>query len=289
MAELERFLTAARLDAIGVFGYSDEDGTEAAGFAGKLDRGRVDAPGRAAHARWSRSSPRSGPRSGSASRSRCWSRRIDRAVPRRRGARPGPATEGRAARPAREVDGRGVVRSGRSAPGRRIVAGPTVRRQRRRGPDGRALGGRSPRTRHRRSVERGCAGDACRRRIDPGARAAPVAAARGTSPTRSPCCGCCWCRSSSLLLFHDDGHRTGWRVAACVVFAVASLTDRLDGELARRRGLVTDFGKIADPIADKALTGAALVGLSLLGELPWWVTVVDPGPRDRASRCCGSG
>ena len=59
-----------------------------------------------------------------------------------------------------------------------------------------------------------------------------------------------------------------------MVFAVASVTDLLDGELARRRGLVTDFGKIADPIADKALTGAALVGLSVLGELPWWVTVV---------------
>ena len=48
----------------------------------------------------------------------------------------------------------------------------------------------------------------------------------------------------------------------------------MDGELARRRGLVTDVGKIADPIADKALMGTALVGLSVLGELPWWVTVV---------------
>ena len=66
-----------------------------------------------------------------------------------------------------------------------------------------------------------------------------------------------------------------------MVFAVASVTDRFDGEIARRRGLVTDFGKIADPIADKALIGAALVGLSMLDELPWWVTVVDPGPRDR--------
>ncbi|MFC4059372.1 CDP-diacylglycerol--glycerol-3-phosphate 3-phosphatidyltransferase [Planomonospora corallina] len=67
---------------------------------------------------------------------------------------------------------------------------------------------------------------------------------------------------------------TGWRMTALVVFLVASLTDLLDGELARRYGLVTDFGKIADPIADKALTGAALVGLSVLGELPWWVTAV---------------
>jgi CDP-diacylglycerol--glycerol-3-phosphate 3-phosphatidyltransferase len=75
-------------------------------------------------------------------------------------------------------------------------------------------------------------------------------------------------------LFHGGGHDTGWRVAAWGVFAVASLTDRFDGEIARRRGLVTEFGKLADPIADKALVGAALVGLSMLGDLPWWVTVV---------------
>ncbi|WP_329091805.1 MULTISPECIES: CDP-diacylglycerol--glycerol-3-phosphate 3-phosphatidyltransferase [unclassified Streptosporangium] len=67
---------------------------------------------------------------------------------------------------------------------------------------------------------------------------------------------------------------SGWRAAALVVFMVASLTDLLDGELARRYGLITDFGKIADPIADKALIGAALISLSILGELPWWVTVV---------------
>jgi CDP-diacylglycerol--glycerol-3-phosphate 3-phosphatidyltransferase len=77
-----------------------------------------------------------------------------------------------------------------------------------------------------------------------------------------------------VLLFHNDGHDDVWRVLAFVVFAVASVTDRVDGEIARRRGIVTDFGKIADPIADKALIGAALVGLSLLGELAWWVTVV---------------
>jgi len=75
-------------------------------------------------------------------------------------------------------------------------------------------------------------------------------------------------------LFTEDGHQTGWRLAAFAVFAVASFTDHVDGNLARKHGLITDFGKIADPIADKALTGAALVGLSLLGELPWWVTVV---------------
>jgi CDP-diacylglycerol---glycerol-3-phosphate 3-phosphatidyltransferase len=64
------------------------------------------------------------------------------------------------------------------------------------------------------------------------------------------------------------------RLAALATFCVASLTDLLDGQLARSRGLVTDFGKIADPVADKALTGAALICLSALGELPWWVTGV---------------
>ena len=67
---------------------------------------------------------------------------------------------------------------------------------------------------------------------------------------------------------------TGWRLAALAVFCVASLTDLIDGRLARSRGLVTDFGKIADPIADKALTGAALISLTVLGELPGWVTAL---------------
>ena len=77
-----------------------------------------------------------------------------------------------------------------------------------------------------------------------------------------------------VLLLGRDGEDEAWRVGAALVFAVASYTDRIDGQLARSRGLVTSFGKLMDPIADKALTGAALVGLSLLDELPWWVTVV---------------
>lgn len=77
-----------------------------------------------------------------------------------------------------------------------------------------------------------------------------------------------------LALFAEDGTDPLWRATAAVIFTVASLTDRFDGDLARRRGQVTNFGKIADPIADKALIGAALVGLSLLGELAWWVTLL---------------
>ncbi len=77
-----------------------------------------------------------------------------------------------------------------------------------------------------------------------------------------------------VVLFHDNGTDDRWRVLAWVAFAVASVTDRVDGEIARRRGLITDFGTIADPIADKALIGAALIGLSILHDLPWWVTVI---------------
>ena len=76
------------------------------------------------------------------------------------------------------------------------------------------------------------------------------------------------------LLLRDGGDDATSRVWAAIVFVLASLTDFVDGELARRQGLVTTFGKVVDPIADKALTGTALVGLSYLGELPWWITLV---------------
>ncbi|MPZ25172.1 MAG: CDP-diacylglycerol--glycerol-3-phosphate 3-phosphatidyltransferase [Micromonosporaceae bacterium] len=72
----------------------------------------------------------------------------------------------------------------------------------------------------------------------------------------------------------SDMTAPGWRVAAVLVFLVASLTDFVDGWIARRYGLVTTFGKVADPIADKALIGTALVLLSGYGVLPWWVTGV---------------
>lgn len=76
------------------------------------------------------------------------------------------------------------------------------------------------------------------------------------------------------LLLRDGGADTTSRVLSAAVFLIAALTDLADGEIARRRSQITTFGKVADPIADKALTGTALVGLSYLGELPWWVTVV---------------
>ncbi|MFC4336552.1 CDP-diacylglycerol--glycerol-3-phosphate 3-phosphatidyltransferase [Salininema proteolyticum] len=78
----------------------------------------------------------------------------------------------------------------------------------------------------------------------------------------------------AVLVVQSGMVDSGLRVAACAVFLIASLTDFLDGWLARSRGLVTSFGKLADPIADKALIGTALVLFSLDGVLPWWVTAV---------------
>ena len=80
-----------------------------------------------------------------------------------------------------------------------------------------------------------------------------------------------------VVLFIGDGHETFWRIAAFAVFTVAVITDRFDGALARSYGMVTEFGTLADPIADKALVGAALIGLSMLGDLPWWVTLLIMG------------
>ena len=76
------------------------------------------------------------------------------------------------------------------------------------------------------------------------------------------------------MLLADDGADGGLRWAAAALFVVAIATDGLDGHLARANDIVTDLGKLLDPIADKVLTGFAFVGLSILGELPWWVTIV---------------
>jgi CDP-diacylglycerol--glycerol-3-phosphate 3-phosphatidyltransferase len=75
----------------------------------------------------------------------------------------------------------------------------------------------------------------------------------------------------AILLVVDDPVA---RDAAAIVFIAAAITDFLDGAIARKRGITSAFGALADPIADKALITVALVGLSLVGELPWWITVV---------------
>src|SRR5690349_24570270 len=75
-------------------------------------------------------------------------------------------------------------------------------------------------------------------------------------------------------LLHDGGDSQSWRWIAYALFAVAMVTDKIDGDIARKHGLITNFGKIADPIADKAITGMAFIGLSVIGALWWWVTIV---------------
>jgi CDP-diacylglycerol--glycerol-3-phosphate 3-phosphatidyltransferase len=76
------------------------------------------------------------------------------------------------------------------------------------------------------------------------------------------------------MLLHHDGADAWWRLGAWAVFVTAAVTDWVDGRIARSRGQVTNFGKVADPIADKALTGVAFIGLSTLDLIWWWVTAV---------------
>ena len=75
-------------------------------------------------------------------------------------------------------------------------------------------------------------------------------------------------------LLHEGGDSFGWRLTAFAIFVAAMITDKIDGDIARSRNLVTNFGKIADPIADKAITGMAFIGLSIVGEIWWAVTIV---------------
>ena len=75
-------------------------------------------------------------------------------------------------------------------------------------------------------------------------------------------------------LLAQGGDNAWLRVLAWAIFVVAMITDKIDGDLARKHNLITNFGKIADPIADKAITGMAFIGLSIIGALWWWVTIV---------------
>lgn len=78
----------------------------------------------------------------------------------------------------------------------------------------------------------------------------------------------------AYALFKNGGDDSTWRIIAFILFFLVGVTDFLDGRLARSRNTVTEFGKLLDPIADKALIGTALISLSILHVLPWWVTVV---------------
>ena len=285
VAELARFLAAARLDGVGVFGYSSEDGTEAESFPGQLDPAEIAA--RVEHI----------------------SALADELVAQRAEDRIGESVavlvEDVAADGTRT--GRGLHQGPEDgtvsvpAPTARIgdiVTAVVVQT------DGADLVARVPadtrligacRDRTPAATQHGpdaapARFPAAERRLSSAEVRISAAALRPPPPdpindpvnTVSD-----WNIANALtllrillvpvfavVLFTDGGHHTGWRIAACGVFAVASITDRIDGELARRRHLVTELGKLADPIADKALIGMALIGLSALGELAWWVTVV---------------
>jgi CDP-diacylglycerol---glycerol-3-phosphate 3-phosphatidyltransferase len=115
--------------------------------------------------------------------------------------------------------------------------------------------------------------------VDDAVRPGNLNAANALTATRA-----CLVPLLGVLLLSDDGNDNAYRIWAFVVFFVAMVTDRVDGVVARRHNQVTDAGKIMDPIADKALTGMALVGLSVVGDLWWWVTIVVLG-REIAVTC----
>lgn len=75
-------------------------------------------------------------------------------------------------------------------------------------------------------------------------------------------------------LLQDGGDSITWRCIAFTLFTLGMITDKIDGDIARARNLITNFGKIADPIADKAITGMAFIGLSIVGDIWWWVTII---------------
>ena len=79
---------------------------------------------------------------------------------------------------------------------------------------------------------------------------------------------CAW------ALFQKDGQDPTWQIIAWTMFFIVGMTDVLDGRIARKRNQISNFGIILDPIADKAFIATALIGLSILGKMPWWVTIL---------------
>ncbi len=242
---LTDFLPAARLDVVGVFGYSDEDGTEAAGLDGQLAEQVIEERD-ATSTSWSSRWWPIGLPTGSANSSRCWSKNRSTVWP--------PAAR-------RTKDQRSTASSscqGSSAPVGSWVTARVVESAGLISSAQLSLGHRSP-----------------SRGIDLGERGGQGAVSSWNLPNALTVI--------RLLLvpvfvvvawvgFERDDQ--AWQAWAALIFLAAAITDLLDGELARRTGKVTSFGKIADPIADKALTGAALIVLSWFTVLPWWVTIV---------------
>ena len=253
--ELVRFLTEARLDAIGVFDYSDEDGTEAAGMPGKVARGHDQAAVRPDQRARRRAVRASGPRTGSARPSTCWSTRVDDGV-----------VEGRAAHQAPEVDGSTTLVAGeRGRPGR-LRPGDLVR-ARVTGTEGVDLVAVP--------VEMISAASAVTRRDRCRAAAPlPVPLLNAGQRAHRACASCsCPVFVAAGDRLRDDRRRLADRGLPDVRRRVARPTSSTAGSPGGT-SWSPPFGKVADPIADKALTGTALVLLSAYDRLPWWVTVL---------------
>jgi len=75
-------------------------------------------------------------------------------------------------------------------------------------------------------------------------------------------------------LFKNGGDDTNWQYISWIVFFILGMSDILDGNLARSRNAITEFGKFLDPVADKVMIAAAMISLSILNRMPWWITVV---------------
>ena len=236
LATLCSFLEEARLDAIGVFGYSDEDGTEAASYDAKLDddevRDRVEHVTRLVE---ELTAQRAEDRIGEQVVVLVESVEDDEVV-------------GRAAHQGPEVDGSTYL-SERAAVGD-LVRAEVV------GTDG-VDSSRRPRTMNA-----------------PIDEPRPAAVSNWNVPNALTTLRIVMVPFFGWALLHDGGDSNAWRWVAWVLFVVAMITDKIDGDLARKHNLITNFGKIADPIADKAMTGMAFIGLSIIGELWWWVTIV---------------
>lgn len=78
----------------------------------------------------------------------------------------------------------------------------------------------------------------------------------------------------AYTLFKNGGNDPTWQYISWAVFFFLALSDIVDGNLARSRNAITEFGKFLDPVADKVMIGTAMISLSILNRLPWWITIV---------------
>ena len=231
------FLVAARMDVTGVFGYSDEDGTEAAGFAddGKLDEDEVRARTEHVTALVEELNAQRA------------EERIGEQVEVLVESVDDDGVEGRAAHQGPEVDGTTMLTDAAARPSATWCAPRST------GTDGVDL--------------------VARDWTEPETRAPTARSPTGTAQRADHAAH----RDGAVLRLGAAARRrrlVTWRCVAFVLFAVAMITDKIDGDIARTHNLITNFGKIADPIADKAITGMAFIGLSIVGDIWWWVTII---------------